>query len=90
MIAAQIDPDEPSAVASCNDLANFASHRVSSLARKEKRTPSAHSMHGEASIHELIGRKLDDRPLDDLKEFSTRMTTEINDLPTTSPHGSDF
>jgi hypothetical protein len=62
VIAAQIDPDEPSAVASCNDLANFASHRVSSLARKEKRTPSAHSMHGEASIHELIGRKLDDRP----------------------------
>src|SRR5262252_8789217 len=44
-------------------LANFGTvvHRVSSLARKEKRTPSAHSMHGEASIHELIGRKLDDR-----------------------------
>jgi hypothetical protein len=34
VIAAQIDPDEPSAVASCNDLANFASHRVSSWARK--------------------------------------------------------
>jgi len=23
-------------------------------------------------------------------EFSTRMTTDINDLPATSPHGSDF
>src|SRR6266566_9425848 len=32
-IAAEINPDEPSAVASCDDLANFASHRVSSLAR---------------------------------------------------------
>jgi len=52
VIVAQIDPDEPSAVASRNDLANFASHRVSPLARKEKRTPSAHSMHGEASIDE--------------------------------------
>lgn len=27
VIAAQIDPDEPPAVASCNDLANFASHK---------------------------------------------------------------
>jgi len=42
VIAAQIDPDEPSAVASCNDLANFASHRVSSLARK-RGTQLAHS-----------------------------------------------
>jgi len=30
------------------------------------------------------------RPLDDLKEFSTIMATGINDLPATSPHGSDF
>src|SRR5579872_1727214 len=27
VIAAEINPDEPPAVASCNDLANFASHR---------------------------------------------------------------
>ena|SRR5215468_1911267 len=33
---------------------------------------------------------MDDRPLDDLKEFSTTITTDINDLPVTSPHGSDF
>ena len=33
MIAAEINPDEPSAVASCDDLANFASYIVSSLAR---------------------------------------------------------
>src|SRR5262249_44098931 len=37
VISAEIDPDEPPAVASCNDLANFASHRVSSLARKKRR-----------------------------------------------------
>ena len=30
-----------------------------------------------------------DRPLDDLKEFSARMATVINDLPATSPHGSN-
>jgi hypothetical protein len=42
VVAAEIDPDEPSAVASCNDLANFASHRVSSLARN-RGTQLAHS-----------------------------------------------
>src|SRR5215469_17888359 len=30
------------------------------------------------------------RPLDDLKEFSTTMVSDINDLPATSPHGSNF
>jgi hypothetical protein len=53
VIAAQIDPDEPSAVASCNDLANFASHRVSSLARK-RRTQLAHSCGVKARIFRLI------------------------------------
>ena len=47
-------------------------------------------MHGEATIHEFIGRKLADRPLGDLNEFSTTMATNLNDLPATSPHGSDF
>ena len=27
LIAAEIDPDEPPSVASCDDLSNFASHR---------------------------------------------------------------
>ncbi len=31
-----------------------------------------------------------DRPLLDLKEFSATVASNINDLPTTSPHGSDF
>jgi hypothetical protein len=31
----EINQDEPSAVALCDDLANFASHRVSSLAATE-------------------------------------------------------
>jgi hypothetical protein len=31
---------------------------------------------------------MDDRPLTDLKESSTTIATGINDLPTTSPHGS--
>jgi hypothetical protein len=34
VIATEISPDEPSAVAQCDDLSNFASRRVSSLARK--------------------------------------------------------
>jgi hypothetical protein len=42
VIAALIDPNDPSAVASCNELANFASHSVSSLARK-RGTQLAHS-----------------------------------------------
>jgi hypothetical protein len=29
-----------------------------------------------------------DRPLDDLKTFSVTISKYINDLPTTSPHGS--
>jgi hypothetical protein len=33
VIATDINPDEPSAVAPCDDLSNFASRRVSSLAR---------------------------------------------------------
>jgi hypothetical protein len=31
-----------------------------------------------------------DQPLYGLKGFSTTIATDINDLPTTSPHGSDF
>jgi hypothetical protein len=34
--------------------------------------------------------KLTNRPLGELKEFLTTMVTDINDLPATSPHGSDF
>jgi len=40
----EIDADEPSAVASCNDLANFASHRDFLLGSQETRTLSAHSI----------------------------------------------
>lgn len=32
----------------------------------------------------------DNRPLDELTEFSTTIAGDINDLATTSPHGSDF
>ena len=35
-------------------------------------------------------RRLYNLPLGGLKEFSTTMVTDINDLPATSPHGSDF
>jgi len=61
VIAAQIDPDEPSAVASCNDLANFASQRVSSLARK-RGTQLADSCGIRAWIFRLIEHRLVDRP----------------------------
>ena len=74
VIAAQIDPVEPSAVASCNDLANFASHRVSSLARK-RGTQLAHSCGIKAPIFRLIEQRVADRPLDDLKTFSTTIAT---------------
>jgi len=30
----------------------------------------------------------DNRPLDALEEFSTKIASDINDLPTTSPHGT--
>ena len=43
-----------------------------------------------AGIHRLIGENVADRPLLDLKGFSATMARNINDLPTTSPHGSDL
>jgi hypothetical protein len=36
----------------------------------------------------LIEQKVSDRPLSGLKAFSITIATHINDLPTTSPHGS--
>ena len=36
-----------------------------------------------------VQTRMADRPLDGLKAFSTRIATNINDLPRTSPHGSD-
>jgi len=61
VIAAEINPDEPSAIASCDDLANFASHRVSSLARK-RGTQLAHSCGIKARIFRLIEQRVADRP----------------------------
>src|ERR1700674_3928678 len=61
LIASQINSNEPPAVASCDDLANFASHRVSSLARKTG-TLYAHCMGSIAGIHQSIGGKMCDRP----------------------------
>jgi len=49
------------AVASCNDLANFASHRVSSLARKRD-TQLAHPCGIKARIFRLIEQRVVDRP----------------------------
>ena len=37
-----------------------------------------------------LGLKPVKRPLLDLKGFSATMASHINELPTTSPHGSDF
>jgi hypothetical protein len=60
-IAAEIDPDKPSAVASCDDLANFASHRVSSLTRN-RGTQLAHYRGIKAWTLRWIELKLADRP----------------------------
>jgi hypothetical protein len=40
VIAAEIDPDAPSAVAVCDDLVNFASHRDSSWLARRKTHPA--------------------------------------------------
>jgi hypothetical protein len=53
VVAAEVDPDEPSAVASCDDLSNFASHRVSSLARN-RGTQKAQSCGIKVRIFRLI------------------------------------
>jgi len=37
---------------------------------------------------QLMAKTADDRPLLDLKGFSVTIATDINDLPTASPHGS--
>lgn len=45
VIVAGTDPDEPSPVVACDDLANFASHRVSSSARKRGTQPTHSQRH---------------------------------------------
>ncbi len=40
VITTEINPDGPSAVAKCDDLANFARHRCSSFLRKQTRVRS--------------------------------------------------
>lgn len=60
-IAAEIKPGKPSAVASCDDLANFVSHRVSSLVRN-RGTLLAHWQDLEARIGRLVRTGMDDRP----------------------------
>jgi hypothetical protein len=55
-IAAEINPDEPFAFSSSDDLANFVSHRNFLLGSpREAHTP--HSNHGEASIYEFVRTK---------------------------------
>jgi hypothetical protein len=52
MIAVEINPDEPSAVASCDDLANFASHRDFLLGSARE----AHFLHAQwMAKHLFIG-----------------------------------
>jgi hypothetical protein len=67
LIGSQINPNEPSAVASCDDLANFASHRVSSLARKRD-TLFAHSVGRSAGFLNQLEAKMCDRPSADLTD----------------------
>jgi len=58
VIAAEINPDEPSAVASCDDLANFASHRDFLLGSQRRHTPRA--LHGQQSRFLSMDCKEDD------------------------------
>ena len=41
VVATEMDPDQPSAVTSCNDLSNFASHRVFLLGSEQRHTNGA-------------------------------------------------
>jgi hypothetical protein len=61
VIAAEINPDEPSAIASCDDLANFASHR-DFLLGSQGGTHMARREYRRAWIYQLIGRETTDRP----------------------------
>jgi hypothetical protein len=54
VIAAEINPDEASAVAACANLANFASHGGFLLARKERQTLGTLNLRRGAGIHQLI------------------------------------
>src|SRR5207244_13250319 len=60
--AAEIYPDEPHTVASCDDLANFASHRNFLLWPAKEGTLHAHCSGGKAGIGRSIGEKLAYRP----------------------------
>src|SRR5437763_14117547 len=50
VVAAELDPDEPPTVASCDDLANVAGHRNFVLWPGKERTLHAHSFGGTAGI----------------------------------------
>ena len=50
----------------------------------------AHSFGLELAERSVRRARAIDRPLDDLKKFSTTIASNINDLPATRPHGSDF
>jgi hypothetical protein len=47
VVAAQLNPDEPSEVAACDDLANFASHRDFLLGSPKR---SAHYLHTQCMV----------------------------------------
>jgi hypothetical protein len=61
VVETEIDQDESSAIASCEDLSNFASHRVSSLA-PNRGTQVAHSYDIKLRIFSLIELKMAYRP----------------------------
>jgi hypothetical protein len=67
LIASQINPNEPYAAASCDDLANFASPRVSSMARK-RGTLFAHCVGRNAGFFNPLEAKMCDRPSADLTD----------------------
>ncbi len=53
-----------------------------------KRTVLAHFPKGWLAVDAVRLRVPTDRPLYGLKKFSTIIAIHLNDLPTTSPHGS--
>jgi hypothetical protein len=61
VVAAEIDPDEPSLGAACDDLANFASHRDFLLACKKRHASRTHPI-VKTGIRHLVEEKMANRP----------------------------
>jgi hypothetical protein len=77
--SAQIDTNEPSAVASCNDLANFANRRIFLLGSQERHTTGALTRYQKRGYSDWlnkewpIGRQADRQRGENLRNAAERL-----------------